>query len=103
MNDLNSVFMVGHVKKVDFKENVTTRMQKLQIILLNNYHSYSDEENKYVPEQGEYLVLMTTKEAKKWSGLVKIGSRIGVNGRLQAQGKKITIIAFTIQFLDAKS
>ena len=79
MNDLNSVFIVGRISSFEMVDN------ELCIKLSNNSEIYN--------------VLLQGIQAKKIYNHSKKGLRIGVNGRLTTDGG-ISIIAFSIQFLD---
>jgi len=92
MNDLNSVFLVGKVEKVD--------SDYLKIL---NYRHNTDDSGRISVETERFQVKLN-KYARKWINKVLPGNvpgtRIGINGRLATEGDRVYVLPFSLQKLD---
>lgn len=101
MNDLNSIFMVGHVTDKP-KVEETEGSPALSFTLDNKVMAFDETKKEYEEEHCLFPVVLFGKQAEQLKTHMKKGNRVGVNGRLQMLDKAPRIIAYTIQFLDTK-
>ena len=70
MNDLNSVYIVGTVKKNNKKE----------LVITNSSYTYDNEKKEYKTEKQDFNVILPyTVDGEA----LKRGMRIGINGKLR--------------------
>ena len=96
MNDLNSVFIVGRVKKVKEDE----KGKRLIIDLSNHHYSFNEEKKECVEEDLTIKVVLYGIQIEKWKDQLPKGTRIGVNGRID---KDLNIVGYALQILQAVS
>lgn len=103
MNDLNSVFLVGRIKGKITQEQEQDKAKKLSLTLASHHYTFSEDTKEYEEETGLYQIEMFGNQVEKLGSFLKEGSRVGVNGRMTTKNGAVSIIAYSIQFLDNAS